>query len=97
MTYLFQINCHDHSNRKENMPIVRKGETVWARHPNSRYYQGTVEAMDLQVYYMVKFDDNSFSDDLFPSDIIVSHFFFFFFFFFLIIVRNFCLFIYYYF
>ncbi|KAF7988156.1 hypothetical protein HCN44_007650 [Aphidius gifuensis] len=65
-----QINCHNHSNRRENLPIVRKGETVWARHSNSRYYQGNVEKMDLQLYYMVKFDDNSFSDDLFPCDII---------------------------
>ncbi|KAK0167640.1 hypothetical protein PV327_005011 [Microctonus hyperodae] len=64
-----QITCHSHFNRKENFPIVRLGETVWAKHRNKRFYKAMVESIDTRYFYMVTFSDNSFSDDLYPSDI----------------------------
>lgn len=69
---MFQITCHSHFNRKENFPIVRLGETVWAKHRNKRFYKAIVESIDTRYFYMVTFSDNSFSDDLYPSDITVS-------------------------
>ncbi|XP_063978608.1 lysine-specific demethylase 4A-like isoform X2 [Diachasmimorpha longicaudata] len=64
-----QVTCHGHANRKENSPLIRNGEIVWAKHRNKRYYKATVQSIDTHLFYMVTFDDSSFSDDLYPGDI----------------------------
>lgn len=45
---------------------------MWAKHRNTRYYKATVESIQDTLFYMVTFDDNSFSKDLYPLDITVS-------------------------
>lgn len=47
---------------------------VWAKHRNSRYYRAKVQSINDTLFYMITFDDNSFRDDLSPSDIVVSIF-----------------------
>ncbi|XP_024879390.1 lysine-specific demethylase 4A-like isoform X2 [Temnothorax curvispinosus] len=64
-----QVTCNGHDEGKEKIPQIRQGETVWAKHRNIRYYQAKVEAIQDILFYMVTFNDNSFSDDLYPSDI----------------------------
>ncbi|XP_012522315.1 uncharacterized protein LOC105828504 isoform X2 [Monomorium pharaonis] len=65
-----QVMCNGHDEGKEKIPQIRQGETVWAKHRNKRYYQAKVEAIQETFFYMVTFNDYSFSDDLFPSDVI---------------------------
>ncbi|XP_029674201.1 uncharacterized protein LOC115242226 isoform X1 [Formica exsecta] len=65
-----QVTCNGHDEGKEKIPQIRQGEVVWAKHRNTRYYQAKVESIQDILFYMVTFNDNSFSDDLFPSDII---------------------------
>ncbi|XP_046420050.1 lysine-specific demethylase 4C-like isoform X1 [Neodiprion fabricii] len=69
-SYKLQISCHRHNNEKEKIPMVRQGEAVWAKHRNSRYYRAKIDSINDTLFYMVTFDDNSFRDDLYPSDII---------------------------
>ncbi|XP_071557297.1 lysine-specific demethylase 4C isoform X5 [Temnothorax nylanderi] len=64
-----QVTCNGHDEGKEKIPQIRQGETVWAKHRNIRYYQAKVEAIQDILFYMVTFNDKSFSDDLYPSDI----------------------------
>ncbi|CAL1686288.1 unnamed protein product [Lasius platythorax] len=65
-----QVTCNGHDEGKEKIPQIRQGEIVWAKHRNTRYYQAKVESIQDTLFYMVTFNDNSFSDDLYPSDII---------------------------
>ncbi|XP_026828527.1 lysine-specific demethylase 4A isoform X2 [Ooceraea biroi] len=64
-----QVTCNGHDEGKGKIPQIRQGETVWAKHRNSRYYQARVESIEDTLFYMVTFSDNSFSEDLYPSDI----------------------------
>ncbi|KAG5323221.1 KDM4B demethylase, partial [Acromyrmex heyeri] len=64
-----QVTCNEHDEGKEKIPQIRQGETVWAKHRNKRYYQAKVAAIEDTVFYMVTFDDKSFSDDLYPIDV----------------------------
>lgn len=64
-----QVMCHGHDNGKEKIPMIRQSETVWAKHRNTRYYKAKVDSINDTLFYMVAFNDNSFSDDLYPSDI----------------------------
>lgn len=64
--------CNGHDEGKGKIPQIRQGEVVWAKHRNTRYYQAKVKSIQDILFYMVTFSDNSFSDDLYPSDIIVS-------------------------
>ncbi|KAL0103662.1 hypothetical protein PUN28_017730 [Cardiocondyla obscurior] len=65
-----QVTCNGHDEDKGKIPQIRQGEIVWAKHRNTRYYQAKVEAIQDILFYMVTFNDNSFSDDMYPSDII---------------------------
>lgn len=65
-----QVTCHGHDDGKEKIPVIRQGETVWAKHRNTRYYKAKVESIKDTLFYMVTFSDNSFSDNLYPSDIV---------------------------
>ncbi|XP_020282072.1 lysine-specific demethylase 4C-like isoform X2 [Pseudomyrmex gracilis] len=66
-----QVTCNEHNKGKEKIPQIRQGEIVWAKHKNTRYYQARVKSIQDIFFYMVTFNqDKSFSDDLYPSDII---------------------------
>ncbi|KAG7202354.1 hypothetical protein KM043_018681 [Ampulex compressa] len=64
-----QVTCHEHDDGKEKIPMIRQGETVWAKHRNKRFYKAKVEGIADTLFYMVTFEDDSFSDDLYPCDI----------------------------
>ncbi|XP_012227942.1 lysine-specific demethylase 4C-like isoform X2 [Linepithema humile] len=65
-----QVTCNGHDKGKEKVVRqIRQGEIVWAKHRNTRYYQAKVQSIQDILFYMVTFNDNSFSDDLYPSDI----------------------------
>uniref|UniRef100_A0A8C9TZQ7 [histone H3]-trimethyl-L-lysine(9) demethylase n=1 Tax=Scleropages formosus TaxID=113540 RepID=A0A8C9TZQ7_SCLFO len=46
------------------------GQKVICKHKNSRYYQCEVVKLTQATFYEVVFDDGSFSDNLFPQDIV---------------------------
>ncbi|KZC04861.1 putative lysine-specific demethylase 4B [Dufourea novaeangliae] len=64
-----QVTCDGHDDGKEKIPTIRQGEIVWAKHRNSRYYKAKVDSIHDTLFYMVTFSDDSFSEDLYPSDI----------------------------
>lgn len=47
------------------------GQKVICKHKNGRYYQCDVVQLSKETFYEVNFDDGSFSDNLFPEDIVV--------------------------
>uniref|UniRef100_A0A7R9CM22 [histone H3]-trimethyl-L-lysine(9) demethylase n=1 Tax=Timema poppense TaxID=170557 RepID=A0A7R9CM22_TIMPO len=53
----------------DQVSVVAVKQMVWARHKNGRYYKGTVSNIADILFYMVAFDDGSFSNDLYPHDI----------------------------
>ncbi|XP_011700517.1 PREDICTED: lysine-specific demethylase 4B-like isoform X2 [Wasmannia auropunctata] len=67
-----QVTCNKHDEGKEKIrPQIRQGETVWAKHRNNRYYQAKVEAIQDTLFYEITFiEDDSFSEDTYPIDII---------------------------
>ncbi|XP_033212914.1 lysine-specific demethylase 4C-like [Belonocnema kinseyi] len=64
-----KITCHGHDEGKEKIPMVGLGETVWAKHRNTRYYKAKIGSIQDTLFYMVTFRDRSFSEDLYPGDI----------------------------
>jgi len=48
------------------------GQKVICKHKNGRYYQCDVVQLTKETFYEVNFDDGSFSDNLFPEDIVVG-------------------------
>ncbi|XP_076171506.1 lysine-specific demethylase 4C [Ptiloglossa arizonensis] len=64
-----QVTCDGHDDGKEKVPTIRQGEIVWAKHRNTRYYKAKVDSIHDTLFYMVTFSDDSFSEDLYPSDI----------------------------
>uniref|UniRef100_A0A4W5QSC6 [histone H3]-trimethyl-L-lysine(9) demethylase n=1 Tax=Hucho hucho TaxID=62062 RepID=A0A4W5QSC6_9TELE len=46
------------------------GQRVICKHKNGRYYQCDVVQLSKETFYEVNFDDGSFSDNLFPEDIV---------------------------
>ncbi|KOC63208.1 putative lysine-specific demethylase 4B [Habropoda laboriosa] len=64
-----QVTCDGHDDGKEKIPTIRQGEIVWAKHRNTRYYKAKVDSIHDTLFYMVTFSDDSFSEDLYPSDI----------------------------
>ncbi|XP_055068905.2 lysine-specific demethylase 4A [Misgurnus anguillicaudatus] len=46
------------------------GQRVICKHKNGRYYQCEVIQLTKETFYKVNFDDGSFSDNLFPEDIV---------------------------
>ncbi|XP_003703094.1 lysine-specific demethylase 4C [Megachile rotundata] len=65
-----QVTCDGHDDGKEKIPTIRQGEIVWAKHRNTRYYKAKVDSIHDTLLYMVTFSDDSFSEDLYPSDIL---------------------------
>ncbi|XP_076837589.1 lysine-specific demethylase 4A [Brachyhypopomus gauderio] len=49
---------------------LQEGQKVICKHKNGRYYQCEVVELITATFYEVVFDDGSFSDNLFPEDIV---------------------------
>lgn len=57
--------------KKEAMREISAGQKVICKHKNGRYYQCDVVQLTKETFYEVNFDDGTFSDNLFPEDIVV--------------------------
>ncbi|XP_058025983.1 lysine-specific demethylase 4C isoform X1 [Ahaetulla prasina] len=73
--YVVYITCFRHKinqnvKTKPFEKAVSVGQTVIAKHRNTRYYSCRVIEVTSQVFYEVMFDDGSFSRDTFPEDIV---------------------------
>ncbi|XP_060723132.1 lysine-specific demethylase 4A isoform X2 [Tachysurus vachellii] len=55
---------------KASLRELTKGQKVLCKHKNGRYYQCEVKELTKATFYEVVFDDGSFSDNLFPEDIV---------------------------
>ncbi|XP_026061914.1 lysine-specific demethylase 4A isoform X1 [Carassius auratus] len=55
---------------KASMRELEKGQKVICKHKNGRYYHCEVVELTQATFYEVVFDDGSFSDNLFPEDIV---------------------------
>ncbi|KAM4641068.1 lysine-specific demethylase 4A [Discoglossus pictus] len=69
------ITCsrHKSSNNehgKDSGRDITLGQTVISKHKNGRYYQCEVVKLTKETFYEVNFDDGSFSDNLYPEDIV---------------------------
>uniref|UniRef100_A0A8C5WEE7 [histone H3]-trimethyl-L-lysine(9) demethylase n=1 Tax=Leptobrachium leishanense TaxID=445787 RepID=A0A8C5WEE7_9ANUR len=68
------ITCSRHKQNqnegKDSNKDIVLGQTVISKHKNGRYYQCEVAKMTKETFYEVNFDDGSFSDNLFPEDIV---------------------------
>uniref|UniRef100_A0A674PCA8 [histone H3]-trimethyl-L-lysine(9) demethylase n=1 Tax=Takifugu rubripes TaxID=31033 RepID=A0A674PCA8_TAKRU len=58
------------SRNKAAMNELTVGQKVICKHKNGRYYQCDVVQLSKETFYEVNFDDGSFSDNLFPEDIV---------------------------
>ncbi|XP_056377833.1 lysine-specific demethylase 4C isoform X2 [Hyla sarda] len=73
--FVVYITCFRHminqnmrnKNTKKNIIV---GQTVIAKHRNTRYYSCKVTEITSQTFYEVEFDDGSISRDTFPEDIV---------------------------
>lgn len=59
-------------NRASLRELV-EGQRVICKHKNGRYYQCDVVELTKATFYEVIFDDGSFSDNLFPEDLVVRN------------------------
>ncbi|KAM3937663.1 lysine-specific demethylase 4C [Leptodactylus fuscus] len=73
--FVVYITCFRHMiNQNMRNKITKKsiniGQTVIAKHRNTRYYSCKVTEITSQTFYEVEFDDGSISKDTFPEDIV---------------------------
>ncbi|XP_063176712.1 lysine-specific demethylase 4C isoform X3 [Chroicocephalus ridibundus] len=73
--YVVYITCFRHKinqnvRAKAREKAITVGQTVIAKHRNTRYYSCRVIGVTSQLFYEVMFDDGSFSLDTFPEDIV---------------------------
>ncbi|XP_010288185.1 PREDICTED: lysine-specific demethylase 4C-like, partial [Phaethon lepturus] len=72
--YVVYITCFRHKIKQNRAKACDKaitvGQTVIAKHRNTRYYSCRVIGVTSQLFYEVMFDDGSFSLDTFPEDIV---------------------------
>lgn len=52
------------------MQSITAGQKVISKHKNGRFYQCEVVRLTTETFYEVNFDDGSFSDNLYPEDIV---------------------------
>ncbi|XP_043941355.1 lysine-specific demethylase 4A [Protopterus annectens] len=69
------ITCFRHKTPSQErskalMKEITVGQTVISKHKNGRYYQCEVIGLSKETFYEVNFDDGSFSDNLYPEDIV---------------------------
>uniref|UniRef100_A0A8C5CA41 [histone H3]-trimethyl-L-lysine(9) demethylase n=1 Tax=Gadus morhua TaxID=8049 RepID=A0A8C5CA41_GADMO len=65
--FVVYVTCCRH---KAAMLELMVGQKVICKHKNGRYYQCDVVQLSKETFYEVNFDDGSFSDNLFPEDIV---------------------------
>src|SRR4029434_9942602 len=63
--------CVFSQRNKAALRELTVGQKVICKHKNGRYYQCDVVQLYKETFYEVNFDDGSFSDNLFPEDIVV--------------------------
>lgn len=68
------MTSRPHQRNKAAMLELTVGQKVICKHKNGRYYQCDVVQLTKETFYEVNFDDGSFSDNLFPEDIVVGVF-----------------------
>ncbi|XP_072246300.1 lysine-specific demethylase 4A isoform X2 [Leuresthes tenuis] len=74
--FVVHITCCRHKGptqierNKAAMHELTVGQKVICKHKNGRYYQCDVVQLSKETFYEVNFDDGSFSDNLFPEDIV---------------------------
>ncbi|XP_064186711.1 lysine-specific demethylase 4A [Anguilla rostrata] len=74
--FVVYVTCCRHKgpiHTERNKAAMRElavGQRVICKHKNGRYYQCEVVQLTKETFYEVNFDDGSFSDNLFPEDIV---------------------------
>ncbi|XP_055084374.1 lysine-specific demethylase 4A isoform X1 [Periophthalmus magnuspinnatus] len=74
--FIVFITCHRHrapsapERNKSAQKDLKVGQKVICKHKNGRYYHSEVSALTTATFYEVVFDDGSYSDNLFPEDIV---------------------------
>uniref|UniRef100_A0A672MJ57 [histone H3]-trimethyl-L-lysine(9) demethylase n=1 Tax=Sinocyclocheilus grahami TaxID=75366 RepID=A0A672MJ57_SINGR len=74
--FVVYVTCCRHKGpvqserNKAAMRELSGGQKVICKHKNGRYYQCEVIQLTKETFYEVNFDDGSFSDNLFPEDIV---------------------------
>ncbi|KAM4707667.1 lysine-specific demethylase 4C [Discoglossus pictus] len=73
--FVVYITCFRHminqkARSKGSVTQVSVGQTVIAKHKNTRYYNCMVTEVTSQTFYEILFDDGSISKDTFPEDIV---------------------------
>ncbi|XP_013863535.1 lysine-specific demethylase 4A isoform X2 [Austrofundulus limnaeus] len=74
--FVVHVTCCRHKGptqierSKAAMHELTVGQKVICKHKNGRYYQCDVVQLSKETFYEVNFDDGSFSDNLFPEDIV---------------------------
>ncbi|XP_062308360.1 lysine-specific demethylase 4A [Osmerus eperlanus] len=74
--FVVYVTCCRHKGpvqterNKAAMQELTVGQKVICKHKNGRYYQCDVVQLTKETFYEVNFDDGSFSDNLFPEDIV---------------------------
>uniref|UniRef100_A0A8C1XJ76 [histone H3]-trimethyl-L-lysine(9) demethylase n=1 Tax=Cyprinus carpio TaxID=7962 RepID=A0A8C1XJ76_CYPCA len=66
--FIVYVTCCRHKGPVQSE--VLHSEIVICKHKNGRYYQCEVIQLTKATFYEVNFDDGSFSDNLFPEDIV---------------------------
>uniref|UniRef100_G3U4E1 Lysine-specific demethylase 4A n=1 Tax=Loxodonta africana TaxID=9785 RepID=G3U4E1_LOXAF len=69
------ITCFRHKipnleRAKGALQSITAGQKVISKHKNGRFYQCEVVRLTTETFYEVNFDDGSFSDNLYPEDIV---------------------------
>uniref|UniRef100_A0A8C2TDC2 [histone H3]-trimethyl-L-lysine(9) demethylase n=1 Tax=Coturnix japonica TaxID=93934 RepID=A0A8C2TDC2_COTJA len=73
------ITCFRHKTpsqaerAKAALQDLSPGQIVISKHKNGRFYQCEVVSLAKETFYEVNFDDGSFSDNLYPEDIVVCY------------------------
>lgn len=72
--FVVYITCFRHkpsqNEGKDSRQDIVAGQRVIGKHKNGRYYQCEVIKLTKETFYEVNFDDGSFSDNLYPEDIV---------------------------
>uniref|UniRef100_A0A8C7SHV1 [histone H3]-trimethyl-L-lysine(9) demethylase n=1 Tax=Oncorhynchus mykiss TaxID=8022 RepID=A0A8C7SHV1_ONCMY len=72
--FVVYVTCCRHKGpiptESKEVDRLTVGRRVICKHKNGRYYQCDVVQLSKETFYEVNFDDGSFSDNLFPEDIV---------------------------
>uniref|UniRef100_A0A671SPG9 [histone H3]-trimethyl-L-lysine(9) demethylase n=1 Tax=Sinocyclocheilus anshuiensis TaxID=1608454 RepID=A0A671SPG9_9TELE len=71
--FVVYVTCCRHKGPVQSEVLhsdIVVGQKVICKHKNGRYYQCEVIQLTKETFYEVNFDDGSFSDNLFPEDIV---------------------------